>query len=176
MGYYHLLSDAFKNKTIFAWFSVRSTCTVEPLYNGHLRAKFSGRCKEVAVIYGEVFNKRIWVNGSKVGTGEYGRCGEVAVGGGSTVFLNLSKSWQNRDYFIWILVVFCQNCAIKITPDYPCFCTKCSYNTKRKISSEFWKEERIITSFNFSDFSKGTMLELENVGPSCKTFPSSPAS
>ena len=27
-----------------------SFITVEPLYNGHLRTKFSGRCKEVAVM------------------------------------------------------------------------------------------------------------------------------
>ena len=41
--------------------------TVEPLYNGHLRTEFSGRCKEVAVM------ERFSVRGSAVGTGKHGR-------------------------------------------------------------------------------------------------------
>ena len=58
----------------------------------------------------------------------------------------LNRTISHRD-FTEILSKHC-----KITPDDPCFYTKCSYNTKRKISGEFPKEEQTITSF--SDFSK----------------------
>ena len=72
--------------------------TVEPFYNGHLRTELSGLCKEVAVMGRFSIEEDLseWIRSRDMKTWPLkrgGRCGEVTVGGGSTVFTAETVCW-----------------------------------------------------------------------------------
>ena len=78
--------------TFFLFYLIQMlSFTVELLYNSNLRTEFSGRCKEVAVT-GKFSIRGLseWIRSRDRKTGPWKRgdgCAEVAVSGGSTVYV-----------------------------------------------------------------------------------------